>query len=72
MDRDIALQLSSKLNDIKTSLTTLATNTTPSPTDSRSVENQRSLSDPEEELEAPAEEPETVPETTTRKRTTSK
>lgn len=64
MDRDIALQLSSKLNDIKTSLTTLATNTTPSPSDSRSIENQRSLSGMEDvqkpEQEVIYEEPEPI------------
>ena len=48
MDRDVALQLSSKLNDIKTVLTTIATNTTPSPSDSRSAEDQRGFSDLED------------------------
>ncbi len=61
MDRDVALQITTKLNAVKTALQSIATNTTPTAA-SRSVpeENQRSApaEDPEEP-EAPAEEPET-------------
>ena len=81
MDRDLALKLKDSLNSIKTTMAALATNTTPTTADSRSVApdpDSRSVSSapaedlrsaPEEESEA---EPESVPETTTRKRTTSK
>lgn len=77
MDRDVALQINTALDNIKTGLQQLATYTTPT-ADNRSVspdpeENQRSAPEAEpEEPEAPEEEPESVPETTTRKRTTSK
>ena len=60
MDRDLALKLATSLANIKTSVTALAANTTPTAPDSRSVDQQRSIpeADPEEEPEAP-EEPET-------------
>ena len=59
MDRDLALKLAASLTSIKNSVTALATNTTPTAADSRSVEQQWSVpeADPEEP-EAP-EEPET-------------
>lgn len=66
MDRDIALQITTKLNAVKTALQSLATNTTPTAADSRSVslapvENQRSVPAADlEEPEAPEEEPEPV------------
>ena len=61
MDRDLALKLAASLANIKTSVTALATNTTPTAADSRSVEQQRSVPAelPEEEPEADPEEPET-------------
>ena len=48
MDRDVALQLSTKLTAVKTALQTLVTSSTPA--SSRSVQNNRFL-DPEEEPE---------------------
>lgn len=45
MDRDIALQLSTKLTAVKTALQTLVTSSTPA--SSRSVQNNRSVPDPE-------------------------
>lgn len=64
MDRDVAISMTTALTNIKNILNTLATNTTPTTVDNRSVslaENQRSVpaEDPEEEPEAPVEEPET-------------
>ena len=58
MDRDIALQLSTKLTAVKTALQTLVTSSTPA--SSRSVQNNRSVPNPEEQ-ENP-EEPEAIPE----------
>ena len=49
MDRDVALQLSTKLTAVKTALQTLVTSSTPA--SSRSVQNNRSVPDPEEEPE---------------------
>ena len=78
MDRDIALQINTKLNAVKTALQSIATNTTPTAANNRSIspdpEEQQRIAPAEEpeEPEAPEEEPESVPETTTRKRTTSK
>lgn len=57
MDRDIALQLSTKLTAVKTALQTLVTSSTPA--SSRSVQNTRSVPDPEPET---LEEPEAIPE----------
>ena len=78
MDRDVALQINTALDSIKTGLQQLATYTTPT-ANNRSVspdpeENKRSApeAEPEAPEEEPEEEPEPVPETTTRKRTTSK
>ena len=64
MDRDLALKLAASLANIKSSVTALATNTTPTAADSRSVspaENQRSVPAelPTAEPEADPEEPET-------------
>lgn len=47
MDRDLALKLSASLTSIKNSVTALATNTTPTAPDSRSVEQQLTASEPE-------------------------
>ena len=73
MDRDIAIQLNTALGNIKTGLQTLASNTTPTASGSRSVspdpaEDQRSApaEDPEEP-EAPEEEPEPEPVTKEKK-----
>ena len=67
MDRDVALSIVTSLTAIKDTMETLATNTTPTAPDSRSVtpdpeENQRSApaEAPEEEPEAPEEEPELI------------
>lgn len=49
MDRDIALQLSTKLTAVKTALQTLVTSSTPA--SSRSLQDNRSVPDPEEEPE---------------------
>lgn len=66
MDRDIAIQITTALGTIKTGLQALATNTTPTAANNRSVspdpeEQQRSApaEDPEEP-EAPEEESEPV------------
>ena len=71
MDRDVALQINTALDSIKTGLQQLATYTTPT-ADNRSVspdpeENRRSA--PEAEPEAPEAEPEAPeePETRTKK-----
>ena len=49
MDRDVALQLSTKLTAVKTALQTLVTSSTPAT--SRSAPAERSAPDPEEEPE---------------------
>lgn len=66
MDRDVSISMTTALTNIKNILNTLATNTTPTTADNRSissapVENQRSVpaEAPEEEPEADPEEPET-------------
>ena len=51
MDRDVALQLSTKLTAVKTALQTLVTSSTPASSRSAPVEDQRSVPDPEEEPE---------------------
>lgn len=69
MDRDIALQLITKLTAVNTALTTLATNTSPSNVNrSVSDDNMRSAPDPED-LEPLTEdqEPEPEPEPETKK-----
>ena len=63
MDRDVALNLETALNNLKTNLQTLATNSYPTaPADSRNVPDPDSrellVEDPEPELE-PEPEPET-------------
>ena len=70
MDRDIALQIVTKLGNLNTALQALSTNTTPvTPSASLTMSRLGSAVDPEEELEAPAEEPEAPeePETRTKK-----
>ena len=47
MDRDLALKLANSLSLIKSSVTALATNTTPTSADSWSVEQQRTVTEPE-------------------------
>lgn len=60
MDRDIALQIVTKLGNLNTALQALATNTTPvTPSASLTMSRFESVADPEEEPEAPAEEPDT-------------
>ena len=51
MDRDVALQLSTKLTAVKTALQTLVTSSTPASSRSAPAEDQRSAPDPEEEPE---------------------
>lgn len=58
MDRDLALKLANSLSLIKNSVTALATNTTPTTADSRSVEQQRTVTEPEVVEHEPVE-PET-------------
>lgn len=59
MDRDIALQLSDVLTSVKNTLDQIAAGTVPEATEaSLNLSDSRSL-DPEEEPEAPVEEPET-------------
>ena len=54
MDRDVALLIKSALDNIKTIVNTIATNSTPTASDSRSVLDQRLvMEEPEEEPEEP-------------------
>ena len=61
MDRDIALQLVSKITAVNTALTTLSNNTSPSNAN-RSADDMRNAPDPED-LEPLTEDPEPEPET---------
>ena len=49
MDRDLALKLATSLTNIKNSVTALATNTTPTAPDTRSLEMSRTTQEVESE-----------------------
>ena len=75
MDRDIALAIVTSLDDIKTTVQALSTNTIPPVPDSRSLDSNRMLMDTISPLEDdPAvnsrseSNPESEPKTTTRKK----
>ncbi len=70
MDRDVAIQILTVLTNINTNVQTIATNATPSVSNSNRASDQdlRTLEEIPDEVAEPEQDPEPEPQTNTRKK----